>query len=196
MHHIMPDQAPSAETPRGLHEICEDARRGQCGYCCAMPGEPCAFSGTGPDGYHVARFAWAEASGLISAADVAEVLEAAGSFTSATVIYDDKRGPAVLPYDQIPAERRTIVDFTGRLGYEGHNGVLGVALAQWMARDDTKAEPEVRQAANTAMDAIDAMLGELHTLRARLVSEIRASDDAAAARAGALLERRRQERAR
>ena len=44
-----------------------------------------------------------------------------------------------------------------------HNGVLGVALAQWAARDDTRAEPEVRRAANTAMDAIDAMIAELHS---------------------------------
>jgi hypothetical protein len=58
MRTIMPDPNSPAETPRGLHEICEDARRGQCGYCCAMSSEPCAFSGTGPDGYHVARFAW------------------------------------------------------------------------------------------------------------------------------------------
>ena len=40
------------------------------------------------------------------------------------------------PYDQIPPERRTIADYTGRLGDQGHNGVLCVALAQWMARDD------------------------------------------------------------
>ncbi len=90
-----------------------------------------------------------------------------------------------LPYDRIPEDRRTIGDFTGRL--DEHNGVLGVALAQWMARDDTKAEPAIRQAANTAMDAIDAMLRELHTLRSCLVSEIRASDDATAARVDALL---------
>ena len=90
-----------------------------------------------------------------------------------------------LPYDQIPEDRRTIGDFTGRL--DEHNGVLGVALAQWMARDDSKAEPTVRQSANTAMDAIDAMLSELHALRSRLVSEIRASDDATATRVDALL---------
>jgi len=94
----------------------------------------------------------------------------------------------VIPYDQIPAERRTIGDFTGRIG--DHNGVLGVALAQWMARDDTKAEPNVRRAANTAMDAIDAMLGELHQLRAQLSAEIRASDDAAAVRVDELLRSR------
>ena len=90
----------------------------------------------------------------------------------------------MLPYDQIPAERRTILDVTGRLG---DNGVLGVALAQWGARDDSKADPHARIAANTAMDAIDAMLLELHALRSRLVGEIRASDDATAARVDAML---------
>jgi hypothetical protein len=40
--------------------------------------------------------------------------------------------------------------------------VLGVALATWATRDGSKAQPGVRQAANTAMDAIDAMLAELH----------------------------------
>jgi hypothetical protein len=95
-----------------------------------------------------------------------------------------------LPYDQIPPDRRTIGDFTSRL--DEHNGVLGIALAQWMARDDTKAQPAIRQAANTAMDQVDAMLSELHALRARLVSEIRDSDDASDARVGALLRRYRE----
>lgn len=93
----------------------------------------------------------------------------------------------MLPYDQIPQDRRTICDFTGRLGDEGHNGVLGVALAQWMARDDSKADPEARRAANTAMESIDAMLAELHQLRARLQSEIRDSDDIRNARVDAML---------
>ena len=68
-------------------------------------------------------------------------------------------------------------------------GILAVALAQWSARDDTRPQPEVRQAANTAMDAVDSMLGELHQLRSRLVGEIRVSDDAAAARVDAMLAR-------
>ena len=42
------------------------------------------------------------------------------------------------------------------------------------------------------MSSIDAMLRELYQLRARLVSEIRASDDAAAARADAILARARE----
>jgi hypothetical protein len=100
----------------------------------------------------------------------------------------------MLPYDQIPPDRRTILDVPGRLGDEGHNGVLAAALAQWAARDDTKAHPEARRAANIAMDAIDAMLRELHGLRARLVSEIRADDDAAMVRAEQLLARCREPR--
>jgi hypothetical protein len=99
----------------------------------------------------------------------------------------------MLPYDQIPPERRTICDYTGRLGDEGHNGVLGVALAQWVARDDSKADVGARQAANTAMDEIDAMLRELYQLRSRLVTEIRAADDATAARVDELLRRCREE---
>jgi len=66
-------------------------------------------------------------------------------------------------------------------------GVLAIALGQWEARDDSKAQPHVRRAANAAMDEIDRMLGELHQMRSRLVSEIRVSDDAGATRADALL---------
>ncbi len=56
-----------------------------------------------------------------------------------------------------------------------------------MARDDTKADPGARRAANTAMDEVDAVLRELNALRSRLVSEIHASDDARAARVDAML---------
>jgi hypothetical protein len=60
-------------------------------------------------------------------------------------------------------------------------------LDLWATRDDTQPQPEIRRAANTAMDAIDAMLRELYAMRSRLVGEIRASDDAAGARADRLL---------
>jgi hypothetical protein len=43
------------------------------------------------------------------------------------------------------------------------------------------------RAANTAIVQIDAMLRELHAMRSRLVGEIRASDDARAARVDAML---------
>jgi hypothetical protein len=64
---------------------------------------------------------------------------------------------------------------------------LGGALATWATRDDSTAQPDVRQSANTAMAAIDAMLAELHSARSALVGEIRASDDATDARVDALL---------
>ena len=70
-----------------------------------------------------------------------------------------------------------------------HIGDLGTALAIWQARDDTKPCPEARHAANDAMDAIDAALAGLHAIRARLITEIRVSDDATAARVDELLAR-------
>jgi hypothetical protein len=69
----------------------------------------------------------------------------------------------------------------------GHLEELDAALALWETRDDTKAQPGVRRAASDAVDAIDAALRELHGIRSRLIPEIRASDDAAMARADALL---------
>ena len=68
------------------------------------------------------------------------------------------------------------------------------ALAEWSARDDSKPQPDIRQAANDAMDDIDAAIRELYGLRTRLAGEIRASDDATAARAEALLRKIRSER--
>ena len=64
---------------------------------------------------------------------------------------------------------------------------LGAALATWHARDDAGRCPEVRRAANVAMDAVDAALAALHALRRSLVSGIRASDDARAVRVDELL---------
>jgi thiamine monophosphate kinase len=68
---------------------------------------------------------------------------------------------------------------------------LSAAHAMWGWRDDSKAQPQVRGAANTAMDSIDGLLHELHQLRAAMVTEIRRYDDATAARVDALLEKRR-----
>jgi hypothetical protein len=76
----------------------------------------------------------------------------------------------------------------------GHVGELAAALMTWGTRDDSQAQPDVRRAANHAMDAVDAALRELHGIRARLVTEIRASDHAAAARTDEWLARMRQPR--
>ena len=88
--------------------------------------------------------------------------------------------------DQIPADRQPY-DVHAKL--DDPVGVLSVALGQWEDRDDTRPQAEARRAANTAMDAIDAMLAELHAMRSRLVDEKRASDDAAMAGVDAMLSR-------
>lgn len=64
---------------------------------------------------------------------------------------------------------------------------LAVALAVWESRDNAKAQPEVRRAANDAMDAIDAAIRELYGLQSALTGEIRKADDATAARVDELL---------
>ena len=81
----------------------------------------------------------------------------------------------------------------GQDGYDGsvsalrnHIDGLGVWLAIWQARDDGKPDAHARRAAN---DAVDASIRELHKIRARLISEIRVSDDKTAARVDAMLTR-------
>ncbi len=69
----------------------------------------------------------------------------------------------------------------------GHAGDLGTTLAIWSARNGTKPDTHARRAASGAVDAIDAALAGLHAIRARLTTEIRASDDATAIRADKLL---------
>ena len=70
---------------------------------------------------------------------------------------------------------------------------LGVWLAVWKARDDARLEPHARRCASDAVDAVDAAIRELHGIRARLIPEIRASDDAALAHADAVLRLLREE---
>ena len=90
---------PPAE--RTLHEICETARRVDCGECGALPGDECVYT-TVPvsvpvtrstpvrpvRGYHVARLSRAFRRGLISGPDLVAVLQDTVVFTTATVIYD------------------------------------------------------------------------------------------------------------
>lgn len=71
---------------------------------------------------------------------------------------------------------------------------LAAALSVWAARDEDAPQPEARLAANTAMDAIDVMIAELHAARRALTGETRAADDATAARVDELLRRRGGER--
>jgi hypothetical protein len=96
-----PTMTAGPPAARSLHEICEDARRANCGVCWALPGDECVFT-TAPAsvpvtrdtamlslrGYHVGRFGRAMRRGLISGPDLVAVLQAAVVFTLSTVIYD------------------------------------------------------------------------------------------------------------
>ncbi len=73
-----------------------------------------------------------------------------------------------------------------------HAEDLGAWLAIWSARDDGKPDAHARRCASDAVDAIDVALRELHQVRQRLIGEIRASDDASAARVDRLLRHRRE----
>ena len=75
-----------------------------------------------------------------------------------------------------------------------HVDDLGAWLGIWAHRYEPDAH--ARRCASDAVDAIDAMLRDLHGVRAQLVGEIRDSDDATAARADALLRSRREGEAR
>lgn len=86
-------QAASPARSRTLHAICELTRLATCGICRAgAPTQPCVCSGSGPDGLHVARFAVALRGRLITSADFATVIDAAGVFTNATIVYDQTLG--------------------------------------------------------------------------------------------------------
>jgi hypothetical protein len=73
-----------------------------------------------------------------------------------------------------------------------HADELGVWLGIWSYHDDAKPDALARRCVGDAVRAIDAAIGQLQGIRARLIPEIRASDDAAAARADALLGAARQ----
>jgi hypothetical protein len=66
-------------------------------------------------------------------------------------------------------------------------------LAVWLAIWQTRSEPDAhaRRCASDAIGAIDAALGGLHSIRARLIDEIRQADDDTAARVDELLARTR-----
>jgi hypothetical protein len=118
--------------------------------------------------------------------DGAQASASVALVTSEVMSQDTTSHPTGIPAPDAPmTHARQPYDVYAKL--EDPMGVLSVALAQWETRDDTRPQPEVRRAANTAMAEIDEMLSELHAMRSRLVGEIRASDDASAARADALL---------
>ena len=81
----MPNTTTAASPPaaRSRHEICELARRANCGECWQVPGKPCT-----PEGDHVARFGRALRRGLVTGPELIAVLQALDAFTSATIVRD------------------------------------------------------------------------------------------------------------
>lgn len=75
-----------------------------------------------------------------------------------------------------------------------HVEELSVSHAWWSARDiDRRDGGKSRRAASSAIDSIDALLRELHQLRAQTITECRRWDDAVDARVDAYLAVRRQQ---
>jgi hypothetical protein len=72
---------------RSLHELCEAAALLQCEQCGAAAGTPCSRGLAGP-GQHVARFAEARRRGLLTEAEMADLLEGLDAFTNATIVRD------------------------------------------------------------------------------------------------------------
>ncbi len=84
---------PMPAQARSLHVICELARLAACGSCPAAGlDRPCVQPAAGPDGLHIARFTEASRRGLITAADLAAVIRAAGTHSAAAIVYDDTFG--------------------------------------------------------------------------------------------------------
>ncbi|HCU96528.1 MAG TPA: hypothetical protein DHU96_28940 [Actinobacteria bacterium] len=76
---------------RTLHALCEQgARLLPCGHCGQKPSRACTDAG-GVDGYHLARFAAARRRGLITAAEMDAVLDAAEVITNGTIVRDSAR---------------------------------------------------------------------------------------------------------
>jgi len=73
--------------PRTMAEVRELVGLATCGQCWARHREPCAVPpGAGPGSYHLARYDRACRRGLISGADMAAVLAAAGCAPSPAAV--------------------------------------------------------------------------------------------------------------
>ena len=94
--------APRAPAAHSLHEVCEAARRVNCGECWAIPGDECVYTSAPVSvpvtpgtpvlparGYHVARFGRALRRGLITGPELIAVLQGLDAFANDTVVYDE-----------------------------------------------------------------------------------------------------------
>jgi len=117
-----------------------------------MPGEECAFTTVSVSvpvtpgtplrrvrGYHVNRFAIAEADGLITIADLGAVLEAAGAFTGTTVIYDGAPQAVVSAEARMVGEVRAVL---AAFDWEHDDRQLALEAIERIDDEDQADEPE------------------------------------------------------
>jgi len=71
---------------------------------------------------------------------------------------------------------------------------LTALLSVWSSRASTDDRAAARQAAGAAIDLVDALLSDLYSVRADLITETRCWDDLADARADALIAKLREAR--
>jgi hypothetical protein len=77
-----------------MPEILEAARRATCGQCWARPLEPCAVpADTGPGACHLARVDRAARRGVVTAAEMAAIITAAGAALSPAAVIGGGRQP-------------------------------------------------------------------------------------------------------
>jgi hypothetical protein len=93
----------------------------------------------------------------------------------------------VPPTHSTRIRRRTTAAMQSTARLAEQLAILARSLGRWSGRDDGSAQPELRAAAGTALEAIAAMTRHLAELRSALVPQIAASDAAAAARITATL---------
>jgi hypothetical protein len=85
-----PTMTAAPAMARSLPEILAAARMVNCGHCGQAPGQPCAHSPAGSDGFHVARLARAFRRGLVSGPELITVLQILVGFTWSTVVYQEQ----------------------------------------------------------------------------------------------------------
>ena len=85
-----PTMTAAPAMARSLREILGAARMVNCGQCWQAPGQPCAHSPAGSEGFHVVRLARAFRRGLVSGPELITVLQILVGFTLSTVVYQEQ----------------------------------------------------------------------------------------------------------
>lgn len=91
----------------------------------------------------------------------------------------------------VRARRRAIASMSAIGRISEATAIMSFSLARWAGRDDHQPQPGVRQAADTALEAVAAMRKQLADIQSALIQQIAVTDAAAAARTLALVDRSR-----